>query len=569
MSGNGERSTDLAELAFADDLIGNYGGNIGRFPLAGLKAPGLITDLVYDDPAALIASAETYRGSGALWQTKQGYKYIEAPVVVVDEHLITSGGVKLYISGEINLMALGAAADGVTDDGPVLEKAMDVAVATGRYEVFVPAGSYVIHQVAMRSGIKFRGTGYERNVSEGVATKGGAIFTRTAAVPILEAIGSSVRSAAHAPLSAMEFEGIMFDGAEYVADLFTMRACTTGHFSGCMFTRCAGARWLELTEVWDTVFEACRFEQGGSSDGTVPGLEMISGADGGGTDWERTNHIHFSDCTWENFPGTAIKTTSREVNYYSNEIYFAASKVESRPSDQPLVDFEDARTVYLGGLQVTAMGTPATALAAPIRISGSSGIVGAIQAEFITGGADWSAFVNVETSSDVDLLLRCYGAYAPTSGYAVETDGNNSETMHFRAVGSFTSFIADQPSRIGESILISRSSGEPQLQFKRGDINDAWALGRLTPDGSGTKFRIMHGLNEVVGIQNDNKAVFNYPVRAKAFQADSYTVAQLSAGISGQTVGMSVYCSNESGGAIPAFFDGTNWRRMSDRAIVS
>lgn len=30
-----------------------------------------------------------------------------------------------------------------------------------------------------------------------------------------------------------------------------------------------------------------------------------------------------------------------------------------------------------------------------------------------------------------------------------------------------------------------------------------------------------------------------------------------------------IYVSDESGGAIPAFSDGTNWRRVSDRAIVS
>lgn len=30
-----------------------------------------------------------------------------------------------------------------------------------------------------------------------------------------------------------------------------------------------------------------------------------------------------------------------------------------------------------------------------------------------------------------------------------------------------------------------------------------------------------------------------------------------------------VYVSNESGGAVPAFSDGTNWRRVTDRAIVS
>lgn len=30
-----------------------------------------------------------------------------------------------------------------------------------------------------------------------------------------------------------------------------------------------------------------------------------------------------------------------------------------------------------------------------------------------------------------------------------------------------------------------------------------------------------------------------------------------------------IYVSDETGGAIPAFSDGTSWRRVSDRAIVS
>jgi len=30
-----------------------------------------------------------------------------------------------------------------------------------------------------------------------------------------------------------------------------------------------------------------------------------------------------------------------------------------------------------------------------------------------------------------------------------------------------------------------------------------------------------------------------------------------------------VYVSDETGGAVPAFSDGTNWRRVTDRAIVS
>jgi hypothetical protein len=45
-------------------------------------------------------------------------------------------------------------------------------------------------------------------------------------------------------------------------------------------------------------------------------------------------------------------------------------------------------------------------------------------------------------------------------------------------------------------------------------------------------------------------------------------VAQLGS-LSASPVGQMVYCSNESGGAVPAFSDGTNWRRVTDRAIVS
>jgi hypothetical protein len=50
------------------------------------------------------------------------------------------------------------------------------------------------------------------------------------------------------------------------------------------------------------------------------------------------------------------------------------------------------------------------------------------------------------------------------------------------------------------------------------------------------------------------------------FVLPSYTTGTLpSASISGAMI----YVTNESGGAVPAFSDGTNWRRVTDRAIVS
>lgn len=50
-------------------------------------------------------------------------------------------------------------------------------------------------------------------------------------------------------------------------------------------------------------------------------------------------------------------------------------------------------------------------------------------------------------------------------------------------------------------------------------------------------------------------------------RTQSYTVATLPT--ASLYEGGMVYVSNESGGAILAFSDGTNWRRVSDRAVVS
>jgi hypothetical protein len=51
------------------------------------------------------------------------------------------------------------------------------------------------------------------------------------------------------------------------------------------------------------------------------------------------------------------------------------------------------------------------------------------------------------------------------------------------------------------------------------------------------------------------------------FPLASYTVATVPA--AADYTGHLIYVSNEAGGAQPAFSDGTNWRRFSDRAIIS
>ena len=70
----------------------------------------------------------------------------------------------------------------------------------------------------------------------------------------------------------------------------------------------------------------------------------------------------------------------------------------------------------------------------------------------------------------------------------------------------------------------------------------------------------------MVADSNSYKGDFEYILETSGVTHDSFKVASLpNAGIPGQMI----YVSNESGGATMAFSDGSNWRRITDRAIVS
>lgn len=49
---------------------------------------------------------------------------------------------------------------------------------------------------------------------------------------------------------------------------------------------------------------------------------------------------------------------------------------------------------------------------------------------------------------------------------------------------------------------------------------------------------------------------------------DNFTVATLPSAMDLHP-GTLIFVTNETGGSVPAFSDGTNWRRVTDRAIVS
>lgn len=85
-----------------------------------------------------------------------------------------------------------------------------------------------------------------------------------------------------------------------------------------------------------------------------------------------------------------------------------------------------------------------------------------------------------------------------------------------------------------------------------------------TPNDSVTRTERMR-LNQDGALQMGSTPTTVIDVN-RHFQLRSYTVAGVP---SAATAGQMIYISNETGGAVPAFSDGTNWRRVTDRAIVA
>lgn len=104
--------------------------------------------------------------------------------------------------------------------------------------------------------------------------------------------------------------------------------------------------------------------------------------------------------------------------------------------------------------------------------------------------------------------------------------------------------------------------------------NDAgtyqWLIGLLGSVGA-TEFNIGNGVTSTVLYSIDTTGNLKSQgsivlTSTRHPQLRSYTVASLP---SAATAAQLIYVSNETGGAVVAFSDGTNWRRVTDRAIVA
>lgn len=185
---------------------------------------------------------------------------------------------------------------------------------------------------------------------------------------------------------------------------------------------------------------------------------------------------------------------------------------------------ERVRIAASGELQAQ-YGIAVTTLTATGQVLGKAGSAASPSFSFPSGSSD-TGFYNISAGAiGISLGGVQYGAFA---------------------AGMSSIF---SPCQFTSTVSLGGGAGSESLRAIVVASSNRW----VTASGS-------NGGNPSLGTSAGSLAFTSIPI------PPSYTVSTLPAV---GTAGGLIYVSNESGGAVLAFSDGTNWRRVTDRAIVS
>lgn len=168
--------------------------------------------------------------------------------------------------------------------------------------------------------------------------------------------------------------------------------------------------------------------------------------------------------------------------------------------------------------------------------------VGAIRTTMGVGTADTPQFgsVTIGSSSFVDPITG-------TSKFRAQ-DGNS--------ILSFKDFTSSQG-----YLVISNGTITGYLHL---NTTDGFVVGSVS--NHTLSFRVNSA--KAADLTASGLAVTGFSTATTWLKSGSYTVATVpSAATAG--AGAIIYVSNETGGAVSAFSDGTNWRRVTDRAVIA
>jgi hypothetical protein len=221
--------------------------------------------------------------------------------------------------------------------------------------------------------------------------------------------------------------------------------------------------------------------------------------------------------------------------------------------------------------------------AGSLAVTGNANVgnIGAVEGVFtgaVSGSTTITATGNV-TGGNLVTAGQVSATGNVTGNFFV---GNGSALTGINAFGTFVvagsnSVIADSTSDTltlvaGDGVVITTSAGTDTITISTSGSSESIFItgGDMgTVDEVVTQEQDLGLITTAVALEID----MGFIVTAGVLYPDqlvlpSKTVAELG-NLSAVPAGQFVYCTNESGGSIPAFSDGTNWRRVTDRAIVT
>jgi hypothetical protein len=183
-----------------------------------------------------------------------------------------------------------------------------------------------------------------------------------------------------------------------------------------------------------------------------------------------------------------------------------------------------------------------------VGVGGTSNV-----AVFHTGGL---AITGSITGNGASLSgINAFGNIAVSGETTVSAD-NTSDTVTF-AEGTGISITTDA----ANNVITIGSVATDSIFATGGDMGTITEAVTVSED--------LGLITDAATVEYDlGSIVTSGVVQPDALILPTKTVAQL-ASLSASPAAQFVYCSDESGGAVPAFSDGTNWRRVTDRAIVT
>ena len=193
--------------------------------------------------------------------------------------------------------------------------------------------------------------------------------------------------------------------------------------------------------------------------------------------------------------------------------------------------------------------------------------------------------VQIRLNDDVPCLVNCIADNTYSSGgesnIGIQVTNNVTDACIINNIGNLGGLSGNTRLDDNGARTIVFRSDFTQFQLRKSAAARVTVSGGILAENNvfirgeqvaGTD-QNMIGINssDVVQIANSNIETEIRAANEVAFtvpaKLPSYLVANLPS--SGVSAGGMAYCSNETGGATIVFYDGTNWRRVQDRAIAS